>query len=136
MPYVQLTSEERYVIYHLKLYRLSIGEIGRRLGDRTQPSAVNLNVMGRLSQLGFTGIMAHISKQCNAENRHVITEGMIMRHLYGMSNADYVKIGLPMSSQQSLRWSIQMTSECAYNKSIENYEKYFKENNEFKCVNA
>lgn len=32
MSYVQLTSEERYVIYHLKLYRLSIREIGRRLG--------------------------------------------------------------------------------------------------------
>ena len=32
MPYVQLTSEERYVIYHLKLYRLSLREIGRRLG--------------------------------------------------------------------------------------------------------
>jgi IS30 family transposase len=31
MSYVQLTSEERYVIYHLKLYRLSIREIGRRL---------------------------------------------------------------------------------------------------------
>ncbi|MDA1108047.1 MAG: IS30 family transposase [Proteobacteria bacterium] len=32
MPYVQLTSAERYVIYHLKLYRLSLREIGRRLG--------------------------------------------------------------------------------------------------------
>lgn len=32
MSYVQLTSEERYVIYHLKLYRLSLREIGRRLG--------------------------------------------------------------------------------------------------------
>ena len=32
MSYVQLTSEERYVIYHLKLDRLSLREIGRRLG--------------------------------------------------------------------------------------------------------
>lgn len=32
MPYVQLTSEERYVIYHLTLYRLSVREIARRLG--------------------------------------------------------------------------------------------------------
>lgn len=32
MSYVQLTSEERYVIYHLKLYRLSVREIARRLG--------------------------------------------------------------------------------------------------------
>jgi IS30 family transposase len=32
MSYVQLTSEERYVIYHLKLYKLSLREIGRRLG--------------------------------------------------------------------------------------------------------
>ena len=32
MSYVQLTSEERYVIYHLKLYRLSLREIARRLG--------------------------------------------------------------------------------------------------------
>lgn len=32
MSYVQLTSQERYVIYHLKLYRLSLREIGRRLG--------------------------------------------------------------------------------------------------------
>ncbi len=32
MSYTQLTSEERYVIYHLKLYRLSLREIGRRLG--------------------------------------------------------------------------------------------------------
>ena len=32
MSYVQLTSEERYVIYHLVLYRLSLREIGRRLG--------------------------------------------------------------------------------------------------------
>ena len=32
MPYEQLTSEERYVIYHLKLYKLSLREIGRRLG--------------------------------------------------------------------------------------------------------
>jgi IS30 family transposase len=31
MPYVQLTSEERYVIYHLKLFGLSLREIGRRL---------------------------------------------------------------------------------------------------------
>lgn len=32
MSYVQLTSEERYVIYHLKLYKLSLREIARRLG--------------------------------------------------------------------------------------------------------
>jgi IS30 family transposase len=32
MSYIQLTSEERYVIYHLKLYKLSLREIGRRLG--------------------------------------------------------------------------------------------------------
>lgn len=32
MSYVQLTSEERYVIYHLKLFKLSSREIGRRLG--------------------------------------------------------------------------------------------------------
>lgn len=31
MSYVQLTSEERYVIYHLKLCKLSLREIGRRL---------------------------------------------------------------------------------------------------------
>jgi len=31
MSYVQLTSEERYVIYHLKLYKLSLREIARRL---------------------------------------------------------------------------------------------------------
>lgn len=32
MSYVQLTSEERYVIYHLKLFKLSLREIARRLG--------------------------------------------------------------------------------------------------------
>lgn len=32
MSYAQLTSEERYVIYHLKLYGLSLREIARRLG--------------------------------------------------------------------------------------------------------
>jgi len=32
MSYVQLTSNERYVIYHLRLCRLSLREIGRRLG--------------------------------------------------------------------------------------------------------
>ena len=32
MSYVQLTLEECYVIYHLKLYRLSVREIARRLG--------------------------------------------------------------------------------------------------------
>lgn len=31
MSYVQLTSEERYVIYHLKLFKLSLREIARRL---------------------------------------------------------------------------------------------------------
>ena len=31
MSYAQLTPEERYVIYHLKLYGLSYREIGRRL---------------------------------------------------------------------------------------------------------
>lgn len=31
MSYAQLTSEERYVIYHLKLYGLSLREIARRL---------------------------------------------------------------------------------------------------------
>ena len=31
MPYVQLTPEERYVIYHLKLFKLSLREIARRL---------------------------------------------------------------------------------------------------------
>lgn len=31
MPYVQLTLHEHYVIYHLKLFRLSHREIGRRL---------------------------------------------------------------------------------------------------------
>jgi len=31
MPYAQLISEERYVIYHLKLFGLSHREIGRRL---------------------------------------------------------------------------------------------------------
>ena len=34
MPYVQLTSEERYVIYHLRLFKLSMREIARRL-DRS-----------------------------------------------------------------------------------------------------
>lgn len=32
MSYVQLTSEERYVIYHLRLFKLSLREIARRLG--------------------------------------------------------------------------------------------------------
>ena len=32
MPYSHLRSEERYVIYHLRLYGLSHREIGRRLG--------------------------------------------------------------------------------------------------------
>ncbi|MDH4275756.1 MAG: helix-turn-helix domain-containing protein [Gammaproteobacteria bacterium] len=32
MSYVQLTSEERYVIYHLKLCKMSLREIARRLG--------------------------------------------------------------------------------------------------------
>lgn len=32
MSYVQLTPEERYVIYHLKLFKLSLREIARRLG--------------------------------------------------------------------------------------------------------
>lgn len=32
MSYVQLTAKERYVIYHLRLYRLSIREIAHRLG--------------------------------------------------------------------------------------------------------
>ena len=31
MPYTQLTSEERYVIYHLRIFGLSYREIGRRL---------------------------------------------------------------------------------------------------------
>lgn len=31
MSYAQLTSEERYVIYHLKLFQLSLREIARRL---------------------------------------------------------------------------------------------------------
>ncbi len=32
MPCVQLTLEERYVIYPLKLFKLSLREIARRLG--------------------------------------------------------------------------------------------------------
>ena len=32
MSYVQLTSEERYVIYHLKLFKLTLRGIARRLG--------------------------------------------------------------------------------------------------------
>lgn len=32
MSYLQLTSGERYVIYHLKLFKLSLREIARRLG--------------------------------------------------------------------------------------------------------
>jgi transposase, IS30 family len=32
MSYKQLTSEERYVIYHLRLFKLSLREIARRLG--------------------------------------------------------------------------------------------------------
>lgn len=32
MPYVQLTSQERYVIYYLKLYKPSLRETARRLG--------------------------------------------------------------------------------------------------------
>ena len=34
MPYEQLTSEERHVICHLKLFALSLREIARRLGLR------------------------------------------------------------------------------------------------------
>src|SRR3972149_611458 len=37
MSYVQLTSEERYVLYHLKLYGLSLREIARRLGPPHTP---------------------------------------------------------------------------------------------------
>lgn len=32
MSYVQLTREERYVIAHLKVFKLSLREIARRLG--------------------------------------------------------------------------------------------------------
>ena len=32
MSYYHLSSQERYVIYHLVLYGLSLREIGRRLG--------------------------------------------------------------------------------------------------------
>jgi hypothetical protein len=33
MSYTHLTLEERYVIYHLVLYGLSLREIGARFGD-------------------------------------------------------------------------------------------------------
>ncbi len=42
MSYVQLTSEERYVIYHLKLFKLSLSEIGRRLGR--SPSTISREI--------------------------------------------------------------------------------------------
>lgn len=53
MSYVQLTSEERYVIYHLKLYRLSLREIGRRLGRSHATISRELKRNGPVVSLGL-----------------------------------------------------------------------------------
>ena len=55
MPYVQLTSEERYVIYHLKLYKLSQREIARRLGRHHSTISRELKRNGPAFPLGSTG---------------------------------------------------------------------------------
>jgi len=46
MSYTQLTREERYVIAHLKMFKLSLREIARRLGrpNSTRSSEIKRNV--------------------------------------------------------------------------------------------
>lgn len=48
MSYEQLTSEERYVIAHLKIHKLSLREIGRRLGRHHTTIARELKRNGPL----------------------------------------------------------------------------------------
>jgi IS30 family transposase len=57
MPYVQLTAEERYVIYHLKLFKLSLREIGRRLNRNhsTISRELKRNGPAQLNRPGFRG---------------------------------------------------------------------------------
>ncbi|BCT69316.1 helix-turn-helix domain-containing protein [Nitrosospira sp. NRS527] len=78
MPYVQLTSEERYVIYHLKLFKLSLREIARRLGRHHTTISREIQRNGPLSQAGHIGMKALSNKRCNVEGSHVIIDAALI----------------------------------------------------------
>ncbi len=101
MSYVQLTSEERYVIYHLKLYCLSLREIGRRLGRSHTTISRELKRNGPIISSWVYWLKARTSKRYSAENSHVTTEGAPMHRWCATLNKDCMQNGRPMSSLQS-----------------------------------
>jgi len=63
MSYAQLTSEERYVIYHLKLFKLSLREIARRLGrHHTAPVSNFRGGLPASSLIGTNRMLGAISR--------------------------------------------------------------------------
>lgn len=80
MSYAQLTSEERYVIYHLKLFKLSLREIARRLNRLTPRLAARFSATGRRGPNGSTGMKMPIGVRSSAEDGPVTTAGMTMSH--------------------------------------------------------
>ena len=64
MSYQQLTLEERFVIYHLRLVRLSVREIARRLNRHHSTISRELKRNGALSGRGVLG--AERARVCTA----------------------------------------------------------------------
>jgi transposase len=76
MSYAQLTREERYVIAHLKMFKLSIREIARRLNRHHSTISRELKRNGPdYSQAGCTGTTVPRPELLNAKPNPDTTAG-------------------------------------------------------------
>jgi hypothetical protein len=98
MPYVQLTSEERYVIYHLLLFKLSLREIARRLGRHHTTISREIQRNGPDVPSWVYGMKMPSNGRCNAEGSHVIIDGAPMHRWCAMLSKVCVRKDHRMSS--------------------------------------
>ena len=78
MSYVQLTSEERYVIYHLKLFKLSLREIARRLGRHHTTISREIQRNGPDDSSWVYWLKGLTSVRVSAAGSHVTTADVCM----------------------------------------------------------
>lgn len=98
MAYVQLTSEERYLIEHLAQHHISHREIARRLKRHHTTVSRELARNDPVLADASTGIEARTRKPCSAAPCRTTSGVTTMRRWCGMSSTACATTALPTSS--------------------------------------